>query len=363
MNILLVLALVALAVGGLVAIGVLVLGGVRAIERDLRRELRAERGAGGGDLGAAQAVIDEQLRNVARRLGEFERTVREVDGHQREQLGALATTMRSLSHTTQQLHDALASAKARGQWGERMADDVLRVAGFVEGINYRKQKAIANGSIPDFTFLMPNDLVMHMDVKFPLDNYVRFLEAPSDVEREQRRRAFLRDVRGRIAELTTRGYADDRAGTVECLLLFIPNEGLYAFVQEQDPALLDEALARGIVVCSPLTLFAILRVIRQAIDHFRLERTAGEILGLLGEFEQQWAKCGDKLDKLSRSLGTAQRDLDELQSTRARALQRPLDKIAALRRAHDDQALADPDGPGFAAAPLRAVAGRDRPLG
>src|SRR5258706_1389625 len=147
MNIMVMLALVALGIAGLAVIGVFALGGVRAIERDLRREMRLERSSGAGDLGAQQAVIDQQLRQVAHRLGEFERTVREVDGHQREQLGAIATTMQSLSHTTRQLHDALASSKARGQWGERMADDVLRVAGFVEGVNYRKQKAIANGSI------------------------------------------------------------------------------------------------------------------------------------------------------------------------------------------------------------------------
>ena len=38
--------------------------------------------------------------------------------------------------------------QARGQWGERMADDVLRLAGFVEGVNYRKQTAVAGGHDP-----------------------------------------------------------------------------------------------------------------------------------------------------------------------------------------------------------------------
>jgi DNA recombination protein RmuC len=164
---------------------------------------------------------------------------------------------------------------------------------------------------------------------------MRYVRAANDIEREQHRRAFLRDVRERVKELTGRGYLDDRTHTVECLLLFVPNEGLYAFVQEHDPSLLDEALARGIVVCSPLTLFAILRVIRQAIDHFRLERTASEILTLLGEFEGQWSKYNEKLEKVQRSFQTAQRDLDELATTRTRQLQRPLDRIAALRHDHD----------------------------
>ena len=68
----------------------------------------------------------------------------------------------------------------RGQWGERIAEDVLRLSGFLEGVNYLRQHTLTDsGGRPDYTFLMPNGLVMHMDVKFPLDNYLRFLDAES----------------------------------------------------------------------------------------------------------------------------------------------------------------------------------------
>lgn len=322
-------SVVALVVAGA---AIAVAGVLVVIARTVRRAVDDIR-AGPDDLDTKKALIDQQLRQVSQRLGDFERTVREIDGRQRQQFGALATSVRALSQTAQQLRDALGSAKQRGQWGERMADDVLRAAGFLEHVNYTKQRAVASGGIPDFTFLLPNDLVLHMDVKFPLDNYVRFLDAATDAERVQHRRAFLRDVRDRIKELAARGYLDDRHGTVDCLLLFVPNENVYAFVQEHAPQLFDDAMARNIVVCSPLTLFAILRVVRQAVDHFRLERTANEILELLGEFELQWGKFGERLDKLQRSFGGAQKDLEELLGTRSRQLQRPLDRIAALRAA------------------------------
>ncbi len=111
--------------------------------------------------------------------------------------------MNSLTENTRQLREALASQKVRGQWGERMAEDVLHLAGFLEGVNYRRQATLAgSGGRPDFTFLLPNGLVMHMDVKFPLDNYVRFLEAESDLDRRRHRDQFLRDVRDRVRELT-----------------------------------------------------------------------------------------------------------------------------------------------------------------
>ena len=100
-------------------------------------------------------------------------------------------------------------------------------------------------------------------------------------------------MRDRVKELTTRGYLDAGDETVDCLLLFIPNEQVYAFVQEHDRAILDDALRNKIVVCSPLTLYAVLAVVRQAVDNFQLERTSNEILGLLGEFSLQWEKYVD----------------------------------------------------------------------
>ena len=62
------------------------------------------------------------------------------------------------------------------------------------------------------------------------------------------------------------------------MLLFIPNEAVYAFIQEQDRSILDDALRNKVVFCSPLTLFAVLAVIRQAVDNFRLSQTTQEIL-------------------------------------------------------------------------------------
>src|SRR2546428_120320 len=84
----------------------------------------------------------------------------------------------------------------------------------------RKRRALeGSGGVPDFTFLLPQNLCLHMDVKFPLDNYLRYLDAGSEVERERCRRDFLRDVRARVKELTTRNYVDPASGTVDCMLL------------------------------------------------------------------------------------------------------------------------------------------------
>jgi DNA recombination protein RmuC len=288
----------------------------------------------------------EGLMQQVERLGDVvTRLQRDGASQHREVLTGLReaqTTTRALAETTGALREALASPKARGQWGERMADDVLRHAGMVEGVSYRKQTGITGGTIPDVTFLMPGGRVLHMDVKFPVDNYLRHLEATTDAEREIHAKAFLRDVRSRVKEIAARTGYIDADTTLDQVLLFIPNESVWAFIHERDSALIDIALRQKVVLCSPVSLFAVLAVIRQAVEQTQLARTSDEILECLAGFGQQWTKFSEGLDKVVRQFDTAQRSIEDLSGTRRRMLERQLDRVEALRAA---RGLLDAEAP------------------
>jgi hypothetical protein len=219
-----------------------------------------------------------ELRALREQVGRLHEAVARSSGALQAQLASHGEQTAVLTATAGALREVLASPKARGQWGERMADDVLRLAGLVEGVSYVKQRSTPHGTIPDITFLLPGGQVLHMDVKFPVANYVRCLEAATDGERDALRTAFLRDVRARVRELTGRGYVDPAGGTLDYVLLFLPNEAIYSYVHEHDAALLDDALRQKVVLCSPLTLYAVLAVVRQAAESAALERTSGEVL-------------------------------------------------------------------------------------
>ena len=283
-------------------------------------------------LDGALAAMGAELGRVGEVVGRLEQQRARQHGELTAQLSATATSTARLSTTASALREVLASPKARGQWGERLADDVLRAAGFVEGVSYVKQRATPAGTIPDFTFLLPRGLMLHMDAKFPVANYARFLEAAGEDERRAHLTAFVRDVRARVRELSTRGYVDPAGGTLDHVLLFLPNESIYAFVHEHDPDLLDLALGVKVVLCSPLSLFAVLAVIRQAVDAFALERTSDEVLEVLASFEAQWERFCGSLDKLGRAVEGVDRAYAEVDGTRRRALERPLIRVDELRR-------------------------------
>lgn len=278
-----------------------------------------------------EAMRDELLR-IQEQIANFEKDREKKFGELSNQLRATVDITGKLQETTQQLRTALSSSKARGQWGERMAEDVLRAAGFIEGINYIKQTTMDTvRARPDYTFLLPQNLKLNMDVKFPLDNYLRYLEEEGENNKEKYKLQFLKDVRNRIKEVTTREYINPEENTVDYVLVFIPNEQVYSFIHENDQRLLDEALKNKVILCSPITLYAILAIIRQAIDTFNLEQTAGQILSLLGAFYKQWDTFLKSLEKMGKKLDEAKEEFNRLTSTRRNQLERLLQQIEDLR--------------------------------
>jgi DNA recombination protein RmuC len=297
------------------------------------------------ELGARHEVIDtrldqvqDELRLELTKLGSIVSGLAEQSaqrfGQVDQSLRSHAEVTHALGESARALREAMASPTARGQWGERMAEDVLRLAGFVENVNYVKQTQLGGATgRPDFTFPLPKGHELYMDVKFPMAGYLRYLEAGTDAERQTHRGAFLRDVRARIRELAKRDYARESArDSVDYVLMFLPNEQLTGFIYEHDPTLIDDAMGQRVVMCSPLTLFAFLGVIRQAYDNFVTEQTSDQILAIMGKFGVQWQKYNDQLDKLHAKFDLLDRQFDELMGPRRRQLEKPLQQLDAVRR-------------------------------
>lgn len=240
-----------------------------------------------------------------------------------------------LRDTTGKLREILSSSQKRGQWGERMVEDILQFIGLVEHINYKKQVVVESGEKPDYTFYLPKEKVLNMDVKFPLDHYERYVDSDNDVEMESEKTAFLKDVKNHVKAVASRTYIDTASGTLDYVMLFIPNESIYGFINKEKPDLINFALESRVLLCSPLTLYAVLSLIHQATRNFAMEEKATEILKLLDTFRVQWKKYVEQMDKLGRSIETVKKDYDGLVSTRTNQLEKPLKGIEALSQSQE----------------------------
>jgi DNA recombination protein RmuC len=284
-------------------------------------------------LGKKKELIDSTLKEMKSDLKSLSDNTIALKSQMEESRKSVG----ELSDTTSQLRQILSSSQARGQWGERMVKDILDFIGLVEGINYSKQSQVSDGTErPDFTFFLPDDKSLNMDVKFPLAHYEKYLAADNELEKEAEKKAFLADVRNRVKEVSKRGYIDPKGSTVDYVLLFIPNESIYAFLNQEDSGLIDFSLEKKIMLCSPITLYAVLSLIRQAVSNFAMEQKAGEVQAQVGVFAKQWIKFIEKLDALGKTLGTVSTHYDELRGTRLRALEKPMDKIKDMQLGGND---------------------------
>lgn len=290
-------------------------------------------GKSGEHLDKKKELIDSTLKEMKTDLKNLSENTVALKSQMEESRKSVGV----LSDTTSQLRQILSSSQARGQWGERMVKDILDFIGLVEGVNYSKQAQLSGGSErPDFTFFLPDNKSLNMDVKFPLAHYEKFLAADSESEKDSEKKAFLRDVRNRVKEVSKRSYIDPQGGTVDYVLLFIPNESIYSFLNQEDHELIDFSLGNKIMLCSPVTLYAILSLVRQAVSNFAMEKKAGEMQELVGMFRKQWENFIGKIDTMGKTLASLSNHYDELKGPRLRALEKPMEKIGDLELGGDD---------------------------
>ncbi|HEY7860284.1 MAG: DNA recombination protein RmuC [Gemmatimonadales bacterium] len=317
----------------------LITGGVRQLNEAAADSLSRYTTENRSSLDSKKELIDQSLVSMNEKLEQVSALVTNLNMDRERKFGELTSQLVTASsettrlrETTEQLRSILSNPAARGQWGERMAEDVLRAAGLVDGINYRKQVVSAeSGTRPDFTFLLPNDLTVNMDVKFPLSSYLAYLDCTTDDARRSCATQFTRDVRNRIREVSEKDYINPEGGTLDYVILFVPNERVLSFLNECDASAIDDALKRRVVVCSPFTLYAVLVVIRQAMDNFNFERATSEMLDLLGAFNKQWDEFVKSFDGVESRLESLQDAFTALTTTRRKQLDRVLTKIGEVR--------------------------------
>ena len=113
--------------------------------------------------------------------------------------------------------------------------------------------------------------------------------------------------------------------------MFVPNEQVFCFLHENDDSIFNDALKDKVILCSPITLFAILCVIRQAVEVFNLQKTTSDLFQHYEMFDKQWLEFKKCMDKMGERIQQAHNEYDSLKTTRSRILERPLRQISRLK--------------------------------
>lgn len=295
------------------------------------------------------AILEEKRLSIGERIEQMEKIMKSlsdrIEDYEKfntgkfqelnEQIKQTSEMTQNLGLATNKLIDMLRNTKQRGQFGEQIAEDVLRFAGLMEHINYEKQASGEDGGRPDFKFILPEKRYLIMDVKFPLNAYQNMFESNELEERKQHEKQFLIDVKNHVKSLASKNYISDKS--LDYLIMFIPNEAIFSFINEKDPQLSMNALQEKIIICSPLTLFAVLGIVKQSINNYKLHQAAQEIQNLMNRFYDQWKRYSDEIQTLSKQFNSLTNTFEKLNSTRRNQLEKELEKIKQLQLGENQQ--------------------------
>jgi len=254
---------------------------------------------------------------VAERLKAFEARVEKTYGEESRDRAALREQLRLLQEAQTRLHeeaDQLARAltgesKAQGDWGELMLERILQGAGLAEGQDYALQlsRTDAEGARkrPDAVVYLPENRAVIVDAKCSLTAFVEAMGEPREEERDAALDRHLGSLRRHVKELAGRDYQDVLAQrTLDFVLLFVPNEAAFHAALAREPGIYEEAFRQGVLLCSPTTLLAALRLIahvwrseKQNANAQRIAEEAGRLLEKLGAFVADLDQVGARLDQ------------------------------------------------------------------
>jgi DNA recombination protein RmuC len=283
-----------------------------------RSTLETARAQMTGELAQKQTAIEGVVQPLNQSLARLETQVRELERAREKAFGGIGEQLQSLARETTTLSTALRSPQTRGRWGEITLRRVAELSGMVKNCDFLEQVTQQSDGIrirPDMLVRLPGDRSLVVDAKVPLTAY---LDAVSAVDEPSRRNALQRhgqQVAEHVRQLSSKQYWSQFQPAPELVVLFLPGDHFFSAALEANPDLIEDALARKVLIATPVTLISVLKGIAYGWNQEQLAENAEQIRQVASELyervelvHEHYADTGRLLEKTvesyNRSVGS-----------------------------------------------------------
>jgi DNA recombination protein RmuC len=281
-----------------------------ARERLARQQLDASQA-----LKERETAIESLVQPIREALAKTEVQIQAIERDRIDSFATLKTQMEaltigqnSLSRETRNLVTALRRPNVRGQWGEITLRRLVELSGMTSHVDFTEQLHLStdSGAVrPDMVVHMPEQRDIVVDVKTPLDAYLAAVEAQDDEERGTQLRRHAQIVGARVRELSSKQYWSQFERSPDFVVLFLPGDQFLWAALQENPGLVDDSMRQNVLLATPTSLIALLKVVSQGWKQTILAENAAEIRSLGEDLYKRLAVFGEHLGKLGKSLGNS----------------------------------------------------------
>ena len=279
------------------------------------QKFKALKDEAASDLQQRKVSIEALIQPLTQTLTSYQKETKDLEDKRLrevsavgEQLQSLASGQLKLQTETAKLVNALRSPQVRGRWGEIALRKTAELAGMSPHCDFIEQESVETetGRLrPDMVVKLPAGREVVVDSKVSLAAYLEALEANTDEERDAALVRHAAQVKQHVNKLASKDYWEQFKSAPEFVVLFIPNDSFLAAAAEKDPALVESALGKQIVIATPTTFIALLRAIAYGWRQEQVAENAQRISALGQELSDRIGVLTDHLIKIGGSLGKA----------------------------------------------------------
>lgn len=279
------------------------------------QHLRTTQVAGQADMAKRAVAIEAMVEPLNTSLGQL-RTQLGLAEESRvnsaatltEQMRALAAESQSLRTQTSQLVTALRTSDVRGAWGEAQLRRLVESAGMMNRVDFSTQVTVQtdDGQLrPDMVVHLAGNKNIVVDSKVALVGYLDSTQAQDETVRFERMGAHVRHVKKHVDDLSTKAYWDQFTNSPEFVVMFLPAESFLSAALDHDPAILDYAFSRNVVIATPTTLLALLKTVSFTWRQEAITENAQQVLKVGKELHARLAVLSGHLSKVGRAIQTS----------------------------------------------------------
>jgi DNA recombination protein RmuC len=265
------------------------------------------------------APLKKQMDDLQREVTRKEEAAAEAFTEIRTQLETAERTDAMLKNQTAALANALSTPGTKGAWGELTLERLLESFGMLPNVDFlKKEKLEADEEdpekkkrLPDVVIRMPKDRYVAVDSKVPYTNYLAAMDAEDEVtdgdfsKRDALLKNYITDIKRQIDGLSKKGYDNGLPSAPEFTVLYMPNEPALSVALRIEPALMEYAFHRKIVLVTPSSFYTVLKTVSHIWSRSEDEETVNAVITLGQKLMQQIRLLADDVTSVRKGLRTA----------------------------------------------------------